>query len=50
MAHMLYCPIHQKVWAYNYEEDHHSLEEVICHECEDALNHNIWSDEINAAS
>jgi len=48
MAHMLYCPIHRKVWAYNYEENNHSLEEVICYDCEDALNHG--SDEINAAS
>ena len=38
MAHMLYCPQHRRVWAYNYGDKTHWIEERICYDCEECDN------------
>lgn len=35
MSKMLFCPEHKKVWAYDHAYEEHTIEDRICHDCEE---------------
>ena len=35
MVHVMYCPIHKEVWAYDHGDVVDRLEQIVCYDCSD---------------